>query len=728
MKVTIKEFFDLVESGGGTYKIKTPSGYKLVGNLFKKQNKSCKKITLSNGKELSGSDDHLVEVTETSSNENVLFQNNSYWINLKNINEGELVWCENEELSEVIKVEDIGIHNTYDLEVLDGERKYISNGIVSHNCGKTAIVEGLAIKIVNGECPRNLLDKRIVNLDLTSVVAGTKYRGQFEERMKIIIEELQENPNIIIFIDEIHTLVGSGNSAGSMDGSNIFKPALSRGELQCIGATTLDEYRKHIEKDGALERRFQKVVVNPSSVSETIQILKNACEKYENFHKVKYSDEVIETCVKLADRYITDREFPDKAFDILDEVGARMQTELKIPEAIEELKRKAHEIRQQKVDVVKKQNYEQAAQLRDKEKKLLDKLNSEKAKFEEEMKKDKQKVSLEDVYDVVSNITKIPVSKMNVDDTKSLINLDKVLMGRVIGQDAAVIKLTKSIKRNRLGIKDPNRPIGSFVFLGSSGVGKTHLAKQLAKEMFGSEDLLIRVDMSEYQEKHTVSKLVGAPPGYVGYEEGGLLTEKVKNKPYSVILFDEVEKAHKDVFTILLQILDDGHVTDSLGRKINFKNTLIILTSNLGVKKLQDFGSGIGFSSNQYSNEEAKKQMLMKEMKNFFAPEFINRIDDTIIFNSLSFEDSKKIADIELKKLVNRLVDLKLNVTYDNTLVDYISKIGFDELYGARPLKRAIQDKVEDLLSEEFLIGNIVEGKNYNIEVKNDEVIINEVK
>jgi ATP-dependent Clp protease ATP-binding subunit ClpC len=595
-------------------------------------------------------------------------------------------------------------------------------------CGKTAIVEGLAIKIVNGECPRNLLDKRIVNLDLTSVVAGTKYRGQFEERMKIIIEELQENPNIIIFIDEIHTLVGSGNSAGSMDGSNIFKPALSRGELQCIGATTLDEYRKHIEKDGALERRFQKVVVNPSSVSETIQILKNACEKYENFHKVKYSDEVIETCVKLADRYITDREFPDKAFDILDEVGARMQTELKIPEAIEELKRKAHEIRQQKVDVVKKQNYEQAAQLRDKEKKLLDKLNSEKAKFDEEMKKDKQKVSLEDVYDVVSNITKIPVSKMNVDDTKSLINLDKVLMGRVIGQDAAVIKLTKSIKRNRLGIKDPNRPIGSFVFLGSSGVGKTHLAKQLAKEMFGSEDLLIRVDMSEYQEKHTVSKLVGAPPGYVGYEEGGMLTEKVKNKPYSVILFDEVEKSHKDVFTILLQILDDGHVTDSLGRKINFKNTLIILTSNLGVKKLQDFGSGIGFSSNTYSNEEAKKQMLMKEMKNFFAPEFINRIDDTIIFNSLSFEDSKKIADIELKKLVNRLVDLKLNVTYDNTLVDYISKIGFDELYGARPLKRAIQDKVEDLLSEEFLIGNIVEGKNYNIEVKNDEVIINEVK
>ena len=591
-------------------------------------------------------------------------------------------------------------------------------------CGKTAIVDGLAMKIVSGECPRNLVDKRIVNLDLTSVVAGTKYRGQFEERMKVIIEELQANPNIIVFIDEIHTLVGSGNSAGSMDGSNIFKPALSRGELQCIGATTLDEFRKNIEKDGALERRFQKVMVEPSSVVETIQILKNIREKYESFHKVTYSDEVIETCVKLADRYITDREFPDKAFDIMDEVGARMQTELKVPEAIEELKKKAAEIREQKVDVVKKQNYEQAAQLRDKEKKLLDKLETEKRKFEEELQKDKQKISLEDVYDVVSGMTKIPVNKMSVDDAKALINLDKELIGKVIGQDAAVVKIAKAIKRNRLGIKDPNRPIGSFVFLGSTGVGKTHLAKQLAKEMFGSEDSLIRVDMSEYQEKHTVSKLVGAPPGYVGYEEGGQLTEKVKNKPYSVILFDEVEKAHKDVFTVLLQILDDGHVTDSLGRKINFKNTLIILTSNLGVKKLQDFGTGIGFSSNSYSNEEAKKQVLMKEMKNFFSPEFLNRIDDTIVFNSLTPEDIKKITDIELKKLVTRLKDMKYGISYDETLVEYLAKVGFDELYGARPLKRAIQDKVEDLLSEEVLTGKMIEGKSYNIKVENEEIKI----
>ena len=591
-------------------------------------------------------------------------------------------------------------------------------------CGKTALVEGLAMKIVSGECPRNLVDKRIVNLDLTSVVAGTKYRGQFEERMKVIIEELQSNPNIIVFIDEIHTLVGSGNSSGSMDGSNIFKPALARGEVQCIGATTLDEFRKNIEKDGALERRFQKVVVEPSTVEETIQILKNVRDKYESYHKVLYSDEVVETCVKLADRYITDREFPDKAFDILDEVGARMQTEIKVPEVIEELKKKAAEIKVEKMEVVKKQNHEQAAQLRDKEKKLLIKLEAEKEKFAKQMDLEKQTIALNTVYEVVSSMTKIPVNKMDADDSKALMNLDKSIMGKVIGQDAAVVKIAKSIKRNRLGIKDPNRPIGSFIFLGSTGVGKTHLAKQLAKEMFGTEDSLIRVDMSEYQEKHTISKLVGAPPGYVGYEEGGLLTEKVKNKPYSVILFDEVEKAHKDVFTVLLQILDDGHVTDSLGRKINFKNTLIILTSNLGVKKLQDFGTGIGFSNNSYADEEAKKEILMKEMKNFFSPEFINRIDDTIVFNSLTPEDIEKITDIELQKLMTRLGEMKYTVTYNDEVVKYLAKIGFDEVYGARPLKRAIQDKIEDLLSEEVLTGKMVEGKSYQIKMNGEEIKI----
>jgi ATP-dependent Clp protease ATP-binding subunit ClpC len=724
MEIKIKDFFELTEKDGGTYKIKTPSGYRLIGNLFKKTNKDCIRITLSNGSTLSGSVDHLVEVSSKSLNPTVVFENNAYWVSLGNITDGEFVWTENDGLVDVIKYEEIGVHNTYDLEVLDNERKYISNGIVSHNCGKTALVEGLAMKIVSGECPRNLLDKRIVNLDLTSVVAGTKYRGQFEERMKVIIEELSTNPNIIVFIDEIHTLVGSGNSSGSMDGSNIFKPALARGEVQCIGATTLDEFRKNIEKDGALERRFQKVVVEPSTVAETIQILKNVRDKYESYHKVLYSDEVIETCVKLADRYITDREFPDKAFDIMDEVGARMQTEIKVPEIIEELKKKAKEIQAQKMEVVKKQNFEQAAQLRDKEKKLLMKLESEKEKFSKQMDLEKQTIVLDTVYEVVSSMTKIPVNKMDTDDSKALMNLDKSIMGKVIGQDAAVVKIAKSIKRNRLGIKDPNRPIGSFVFLGSSGVGKTHLAKQLAKEMFGSEDSLIRVDMSEYQEKHSISKLVGSPPGYVGYEEGGLLTEKVKNKPYSVILFDEVEKAHKDVFTVLLQILDDGHVTDSLGRKINFKNTLIILTSNLGVKKLQDFGTGIGFSNNSYADEEAKKEILMKEMKNFFSPEFINRIDDTIVFNSLTEGDIEKITEIELSKLMTRLGEMKYTVTYDVEVVKYLAKIGFDEVYGARPLKRTIQDKIEDLLSEEVLTGKMIEGKSYQIKMDGEEIKI----
>ena len=591
-------------------------------------------------------------------------------------------------------------------------------------CGKTAIVEGLAMLIVNGSCPKNLLDKRIVTLDLTAVVAGTKYRGQFEERLKVILEELSQNPNIIIFIDEIHTLIGSGNSSGSLDGSNIFKPALARGEIQCIGATTLDEYRKSFEKDGALERRFQKVIVEPSTIEETIEILTNVRDRYEAFHKVMYSDEIIELCVKLADRYITDREFPDKAFDILDEVGARSQTEQKVPEIIEELKGKAAEIRIQKMEVVKKQNYEEAAALRDKERKILTKLDMEKKKFEEASATTRIPISLEQVYDVVSNMTKIPVSKMSIDDTNALIKMDKVLMSNVIGQDDAVSKIVKSIRRNRIGIKDPNRPIGSFIFLGSTGVGKTHLAKQIAKEMFGSEGSLIRVDMSEYQEKHSVSRLVGAPPGYVGYEEGGQLTEQVKNKPYAVILFDEVEKAHKDIFSILLQILDDGHATDSLGRKINFKNTLIIMTTNLGVKKLQDFGAGIGFSSNKYSNEEAKKQILMKEMKNFFSPEFINRIDDTIVFESLTQENIQKIVGLELEKLTKRIGEMKYKIVMDNTVTEYIAKVGFDPVYGARPVKRAIQDKIEDFLAELILIGKLKENRKYTIKVVNEEVKI----
>jgi ATP-dependent Clp protease ATP-binding subunit ClpC len=589
-------------------------------------------------------------------------------------------------------------------------------------CGKTAIVEGLAMKIFNGECPRNLVDKRILSLDMTSIVAGTKYRGQFEERMKVIIEELQANPDIIVFIDEIHTIVGAGNSSGSLDASNIFKPALARGEIQCIGATTLDEYRKNFEKDGALERRFQKVIVDGATKEETLEILKNLKDRYEGFHKVSFSDEVLNTCVTLAERYITDREFPDKAIDILDEVGARCQVDMKLPEIIEELKLKAQEIKLKKVEVVKSQKYEEAAELRDKERKILSSLDEEKKKFEQDLNTKKKEVELELVYEVVSNMTKIPVSKLTSDDTKALIDLDEILNKKVIGQSDAVKRIVKSIRRNRLGIKDPSRPIGSFIFLGSTGVGKTYLAKQLAKEVFGSEESLIRVDMSEYQEKHSISRLIGAPPGYVGYDEGGQLTEQVKNKPYSVILFDEIEKANKDIFSSLLQVLDEGHMTDGLGRKINFKNCIIIMTSNLGVKKLQDFGVGVGFrTNNEYTNEEIRKETLQKELKKFFSPEFLNRIDDIVVFNSLNKTNIESIVKIELNKLKDRLDGLKYNISFDKSIEDMISKVGFDELYGARPLKRAIQEKIEDYISEEVLKGNIKENTKYVIKSDEDE-------
>ena len=582
-------------------------------------------------------------------------------------------------------------------------------------CGKTAIVEGLAMKIFNGDCPRNLLNKRIVLLDMTSIVAGTKYRGQFEERLKVIIDELSKNPDIVVFIDEIHTIVGAGNASGSMDASNIFKPALARGEIQCIGATTLDEYRTNFEKDGALERRFQKVVVDSPSKKETLIILKNLRAKYESYHKVSYSDEVLELCVNLADRYITDREFPDKAFDIMDEVGARAQVEAKVPESIEKLTAALREISEKKKEVVKKQKYEEAAELRNKEKKVSAKLEAEKEKYEQEISEKKREISLELVLEVVSSMTKIPVTKISIDDKTNLIGLDKSLMEKVIGQEDAVTKIAKSIRRNRLGIKDPNKPIGSFIFLGSTGVGKTHLAKQLAKQIFGSEDNLIRVDMSEFQEKHTISKLIGAPPGYVGYDEGGQLTEQVKNKPYSVILFDEVEKANKEIFNTLLQMLDEGHLTDSLGRKINFKNCLIIMTSNLGVKKLQDFGNGIGFNtlSSSSTQEEYKRQILQKEMKNYFSPEFLNRIDEVIVFNSLKQPEIEQIVRLEMSKLITRLEELKLHFVCDESMIQHIAKVGFDEAFGARPIKRAIQDEVEDFISEEYLVGNVVENEHY---------------
>jgi len=582
------------------------------------------------------------------------------------------------------------------------------------------------MKIFEGDCPQNLCDKRLVSLDMTSIVAGTKYRGQFEERLKVILDELQDNHDIIIFIDEIHTIIGAGNTSGSLDASNIFKPALARGELQCVGATTLDEYRENIEKDGALERRFQKVMVDGSTTDETLEILQNLKSRYEDHHKVVYTDEALQTCVTLADRYVTDREFPDKAIDIMDEVGARAQINVKLPEIIEELRAEALEIKDKKIQVVKSQKYEEAAQLRDRERKIIEKLEYEKDKFDSKKDEERKEITEDMIYDVVSHMTKIPLSKLNADDKESLLDLESNLNSSVIGQEGAVKTISKAIRRNRVGIKDPNRPIGSFIFLGSTGIGKTHLAKQLAKEIFGDEDSLIRVDMSEYQEKFSMSRLIGSPPGYVGYDQGGQLTEAVKNKPYSVVLFDEIEKANKDIFSILLQMMDDGHLTDSFGRKINFRNCLIIMTSNLGVKKLQDFGSGVGFdTSTRISNNEAmKKALLEKELKNHFTPEFLNRVDEVVIFNPLRENEVEQIVEIELSKLDRRLDRLGYEVTIDKKVKKFLSEVGFDEKYGARPIKRAIQEKIEDLISEEVLRGNITEGVPCKLKMKGKEEVV----
>jgi len=607
-------------------------------------------------------------------------------------------------------------------------RKKKNNAVIVGDAGvgKSALVEKLALMIVKGDCPTNLLDKRIMSLDLTSLVAGTKYRGQFEERIKAIINELQEAPNVIIFIDELHTMVGAGNASGAMDAANILKPALARGELQCIGATTFDEFKKHIEKDGALVRRFQKVILKEPTMEETIEILKNLKDSYENFHKVSYEDGVIETIVKLASRYITDRQFPDKAIDVIDELGSEKRISTRIPESIEKLKLQADEIRERKVQVVKSQNYEQAAKLRDEEKKVLDKLELEKKKWLEKQKDNKIPVSIDDVYDIVSEMTGVPITKLDSKETKKLLEMETILSERVIGQDEAITSISKAIRRNRVGIKDANKPIGSFIFLGSTGVGKTHLAKSLANTLFGDPDKIIRVDMSEYMDRHNVSKLIGSPPGFVGYDEGGQLTEKVKNNPFSVILFDEIEKAHKDVFNILLQILDEGHLTDSFGRKVNFTNCLVIMTSNIGAKKVSDFGSGVGFStsSSEVQKYEVRKSMIQKSLKQHFNPEFLNRIDDIVLFNSLNEDTLKKIIDIEIGKLSNRLTEKNYKVVFDKTVIDRIFELNSQEEYGARPLKRIIQNLCEDFLSEEILKGNILENKSVTLKYKDEKLTI----
>ena len=593
--------------------------------------------------------------------------------------------------------------------------------------GKSAIAEGLALRIVQKKVSRVLFNKRVVMLDLAALVAGTKYRGQFEERMKGVIGELEKNPDIILFIDEIHTLVGAGGASGSLDASNMFKPALAKGELQCIGATTLDEYRQHIEKDGALERRFQKVIVDPTSISETIEILNNIKIKYEEHHNVMYTDDAIKACVILSDRYMNDRFLPDKAIDALDEAGSRVHiTNIETPEHVTKLEMKLSVITDEKKEAIKKQKFEAAAELRDAEKKLQAQLAHAQDIWEKELKQNKKTVSEEDVADVVSIMTGIPVNRVASQERKKLSLMSDNIKRKIIGQNEAVEKVVRAIRRNRVGLKDPSKPIGSFIFLGPTGVGKTQLTKALSEEIFDSQEALIRIDMSEYMEKFAVSRLVGAPPGYVGYEEGGQLTEQVRRKPYSVILLDEIEKAHPDVFNLLLQALDDGQMTDSLGRKISFKNTIIIMTSNIGARELKDFGQGIGFNTlaKQTNSVDNNNGVIEKALKRAFSPEFLNRIDDVIIFNSLNKEDINKIIDIEMNNLLKRIETLGYTVKISEEAKDFIAEKGFDAKFGARPLKRAIQKYFEDPLSEEIINAQIKEGDMIQVSLSKEKTTL----
>jgi len=599
--------------------------------------------------------------------------------------------------------------------------------------GKSAIAEGLALRIVEKKVSRVLFNKRIVTLDVASLVAGTKYRGQFEERMKAVMNELEKSPDVILFIDEIHTIVGAGGASGSLDASNMFKPALARGEIQCIGATTLDEYRQHIEKDGALERRFQKVLVEPTTVEETIQILHNIKDKYEAHHSVTYTEEAIQACVSLTSRYITDRHLPDKAIDALDEVGSRVHlTNINVPQEIVDIEEEIERVKEEKSKVVRSQRYEEAARLRDTERTLNDRLEKAKKAWEEDVKNHRVTVTADHVGDVVAMMTGIPVQRIAEKESGRLARMDKELQGKVIGQDEAIVKVVKAIKRNRAGLKDPNKPIGSFIFLGPTGVGKTQLAKVLSRFMFDSEDALIRIDMSEYMEKFAVTRLIGAPPGYVGYEEGGQLTEKVRRRPYSIVLLDEIEKAHPDVFNLLLQALDDGQLTDSLGRKVDFRNTIIIMTSNIGARQLAEFGTGVGFGTAAKSaNMDADRDSVIQTaLKRAFAPEFLNRIDDVILFKSLKREHIHSIINIELDALKKRVVALGYDLEITDAAADFIAERGYDEKYGARPLKRAIQKYLEDPFAEEIINSDVSEGDLLRADVEKDatELAISVIK
>jgi ATP-dependent Clp protease ATP-binding subunit ClpC len=689
------------------YEVLTDEGYVDIVALHETIPYLVYHLKLEDGKELKCADNHIV------------FDKNFNEVFVKDLSVGQdiIVSSSNAEpiIGVVSSVINLGYEETmYDLELTEeSSHRYYTNDILSHN---TAIIEGIALLIKSGKAPRVLLDKKIYSLDLSSVVAGTKYRGQFEERMKALLDEMIANPDVIIFMDELHTIVGAGNASGSLDASNILKPALARGEIQIIGATTLDEFRENIEKDKALTRRFQTIILNEPSIEQTITILRNTKDKYEKHHGVVYTDEAIVECVKLAARYISDRAMPDKALDVLDEAGAITNVNIEVPENILAFEKERERIHLEKMRVVNSQKYEEAARLRDEERIVLENLSNAKAKWVAELDKDITTVDVALVSQVVATMTGIPITKISAEETKKLMTMESDLIGKIIGQDEAVKRVCESIKVSRLGIRDPKKCISSFLFMGATGVGKTQLAKELAKNVFHDEDALIRFDMSEYMEKHTISRLIGSPPGYVGYEEGGELTEKVRRKPHCVILFDEIEKAHRDIFNLFLQLLDEGHLTDRLGRKVNFKNTVIIMTSNIGIKKFMDFGKGIGFATG--NNDTTKINMetsLSKSLKDAFPPEFLNRIDETIIFNSLAMDDISKIILNEISTLENRLKEKGFKINMEKSAIDYVAKKGYNPEFGARPLGRALNKFVEIPIAQEMISGNIVDGDTINI-------------
>lgn len=718
--VTMKELFDLVENGDGEFEIETPTGFKPIGDLYIKTNKQCVEIVLSCGKELKGSVDHLVETIQETSG--AILKDNRYYISLGNIQVEDVVITETG-ASFVLLRNDIGIHTTYDLEVKDELHQYISNGVNSHNTGKSAVVEGLAKKIVEGDVPATLLDKRIMALSLTALVAGTKYRGQFEERLKALIEEVKsQNGQVIVFIDEIHTIIGAGNPSGNMDAANILKPALARGEFQCIGATTMDEYRESIESDGALERRFQKIIVEPPTAEETRLIIDKLAPIYGDHHNVEYTEKALDLCISLSARYINDRFFPDKAIDILDEAGARSQIKTEIPESIKNIQAALEQLRIDKDNAVKEQDFEKAAEIRDVQTELQGKLEHEKALLKNSNQHNKVVVDEEKIREVVAMMTGIPVEKCDVNDAKKYLNLENIMKERIIDQDEALHSVAKALRRNKTAIANHQRPILTALFTGVSGVGKTETAKVIAEEIFGPNSL-IRIDMSEYQERHTVSKLIGAPPGYVGYGEGGDLTEKVRRKPFCVVLFDEIEKAHPDVFNTLLQVLDEGFLTDRQGRKVNFRNTIIIMTSNIGVKQAMEFGAGVGFATSKSQNkEDAMNDRIKKELRHKFPPEFINRIQEIVTFNNLSEDAIKAIIKLQLNKLGQRIELAGYKFKWNENVIDYIFKDSYEPEYGARPVERAIQRLIEDAVSEKMLEVDIQEGATITVSYAKDQL------